>query len=137
MPSPTTFTDVDLVATEADLEDEIGGTTALANIRPPDWTDCERARQRAFDRVIAALARRTPPIREGDLARMAELRDAVIYGALAILYSQAMTTGDEDALFTSKRDYYDKRFADEIAGLTPTLAGDLRGATQSFAVERR
>lgn len=132
-----TSIDVDDVCDEATLANEVGGLEALKSLLPDGWADSSVPRQRALERIILALRRRTPPILDVDLANVEELRDAVIYGALEHIYSTAVTSGGEDSVFEKKRKHFEDRWEDEIAGLNPTLSGDVRGATQSFSHERR
>jgi hypothetical protein len=127
--------DVNTVATDADLEQEIGGPEQLANILPREWTDAEQARQRALALTLKALRRRTPPIVEGSLSDVTELEDAVVYGALEHLYRMAMASGS--ANYAELRKLYHGKFEDEVSGLTPTLNGENRGTANSISLERR
>ncbi len=130
--------DVDTVCTDADLDEFLGGQLSSGqHLMPKAWVSAEPARQYALDRVMAALARRTPPIREADLADKTELRVAVLFGAAEHLHMLSASSGSDAELFAFKAKEFGKRFDAEVNGLTPTLVGGLRGSTYSFAISRR
>ena len=130
--------DVDDVCTHDQLNEFLGGhLTSKQNLQPSAWGDSEPARQRALDRVLNALKRRTPPIREADLQDVTELREAVKLGAAEHLHMIATTSGADAELFAFKAKAFGKQFEDEINGLSPTLTGGGRGSTYSFAISRR
>ncbi len=130
--------DVDTVCTDEQLDEFLGGhLTTSQNLRPQAWTDCRPARQHALDRILGALRRRTPPIRETDLQDVTELRTAVKLGAAEHLHMLAATSGDAAEVFAFKAKKYAQDFESEINGLTPTLVGSLRGSTYSFGISRR
>lgn len=127
---------IDDICSETDVANEVGGAAALSRLIPAAWSGATTiARERARDEVLRALLRRTPPIREGDLADVSELKTAVVAGTLEHLYRIAATT--PDSIHWENRRVYADRFQEEIDGCTPTLNGDLRGAALSFATERR
>lgn len=129
---------IDDVCTDEELDDFLGGHLAAGqHLRPKAWTTAEVARQFALDRIVSALARRTPPIREADLADKTELRYAVQLGAAEHLCMLATSNGNDAELFAFKAKRYGKQFEDEINGLTPTLVGGQRGSTFSFSITRR
>lgn len=127
---------IDDVCTEADLEQEVGGSAVLQSLIPSEWSgSAQKAREDALDDVVRALRRRTPPIREADLADVTELKMAVKFGALERLYRLAMTTSG--SVHAEHRRLYSDRFSDEVNGLSPTLTDDTRGAVMSIAFHRR
>lgn len=127
---------VDDVCTHQDLADEIGGTTALADLLPADWSGAStKARERALADVLRVLAKRSPPVRAADLADVTELKAAVAYGAAEFLYRWAATT--PDSIHESRRKLYSDLYEGEIEGLAPTLIDDLRGTVNTITVSRR
>jgi len=130
--------DVESVCTEAELASYLAGQlTGQTRLLPPDWPDATQARQQALDEVLEALRRRVPPIREGDLSNVAELKRAVLYGAEKWLLWHSLTSAGPDSVFAFKYSVAAKRFEAEMAGLTPTVTGILRGNATSFAISRR
>ncbi len=130
--------DVETVCTEADLGDYLGDQlTAQSRILPSTWTDASKARQQALDEVLTALSRRTPPIREADLATPTELKRAVQYGAEMWLLWHSLTTAGQDSVLAFKYSEARKRFSAEVNGLTPTVSGGLRGSSFGFGISRR
>lgn len=133
-------TDVDTVATDADVNDFLGGQVFSqgSSLVPVDWGDTVKiARQHAFDRALEALRRRTPPINEFDLADKTELKRAVIYGTAEHLYRLAMTSTGQADVFGWHAQFWGDKFEAEITGLTPTLSGGLRGTAASIEISRR
>lgn len=129
---------VETVCTHAQLDEFLGGhLTANQRLQPAAWVDSLPARQYALDRVVGALKRRTPPILEGDLSNVTELRFAVMVGAAEHLHMLAASGGGDVELFAFKAKTYAKQFEDEINGLSPTLVGGSRGSTFSFSIARR
>lgn len=129
--------DVETVCTEAQFADYLRGQlTSGTKLASPN-TDSSGARQQALDDILAALARRTPPIRESDLATPSELKRAVQFGAEMWLLYAGLTTAGPESMLAFKYSEARKRFTQEIDGLTPTLVGGLRGSTYSFGVSRR
>lgn len=111
---------VDLVCTHADLGDHVG-LANLENALPAEWGGSSApARAGALRDVLKSLARRTPPILEGDLQDPTELRDAVAYGALERIYRSAMTT--PDSVWATQRKVFDERFKAEVLSLQVTVS---------------
>lgn len=130
--------DVDTVCTEEELTDYLQGQlTSQTKLLPPGQADATKQRQQALDGVLRALSRRTPPIRETDLATPAELKTAVLYGAEMWLRSGNLTNASPESAMFFQYNEAKKRFSAEIDGMTPTLTGGLRGSTFSFAISRR
>lgn len=126
--------DVENVCTHGDLDAEVKGK--LDRLLPSSYGGSSRpVRDVALRRVLAALTRRTPPIREGDLQNPSELKDAVAFCAAEELYREAIT-GPDSVHAIQWRAYRDKANL-ELTSMAPTLQGDLRGAVLSFSVERR
>lgn len=128
--------DVETVCTEAQLADYLSQLSAGQKLLPSS-TDSSKVRQQALDDVLAALARRTPPIREYDLATPSELKRAVQFGAEMWLLYGGLTTASPESMLAFKYSEARKRFSAEIDGLTPTLVGGLRGNAFSFGISRR
>lgn len=129
--------DIETVCTHQDLADETpGGVDELRNIIPLNANGSSLLyRQKALRDTLEALARRTPPIRQGDLQDVTELRAAVAYGALEQLYLSAIT--GPDSVFALKHKHFAGKFKAETSGLTPTVGGGSRGSAFSFSTERR
>lgn len=133
----TTTINVENVATEAELADEIGGMTELLPLLPKDAPVSLTFRQKALEETIKVLSRRTPPIRDADISIPKELRDCVVYGALARIYENNMTQGNPDSLWTKKAQTWRDRYISELSSLQPTLGDDVRGPSMSMTVHRR
>lgn len=130
--------DVETVCTEAQLQSYLGSAlTGPSTILPKGWTDCEPARVQALADVLKTLSRRMPPIREADIGTPSELADAVKYGAEKWLLWHAMNAAGDQSIFAFKYKVAEKRFDSEVEGLTPTLAGGVRGAVSGFSFSRR
>lgn len=129
---------VESVCTEAELATYLAGQlSGQMRILPAGWTDATQARTQALDDVLRALERRTPPIREADLAQPTELRRAVQYGAEMWLFYHSLTGAAEGSLLPFRYSEAKKRFQSEVDGMMPTLSGGARGSTFSFGVSRR
>lgn len=128
---------VDDVCTHAQLANEVGGEDELENILPTSYAGSSATpRTLALSDVVKSLSRRTPPIREGDLQDVTQLRDAVAYGALERIYRAAMT--GPDSPHAALQRVYERKYQAECLGLTPTLAADgARGSAFSITMERR
>lgn len=133
--------DVDTIATDDDLAEELGGVAFLQNLIPDDWTDsagqrvAKKARQRALDDVLLFLRRRIPPVIEADLRDPTELKQSVIYGAIERLNAMSMHSVTD--VFGSRRAHYQKMFRAEVDGLNPTVPEGLRSPPASITVARR
>ena len=127
--------DVETVCTDAELADECGGPVELARLIPKGTANASTQRAAALRDTLKSLRLRRPPINEGDLSDVTELRDAVTFGALERLYLLAMTT--KDSVFGVKHEKYQKRFAAELASLSPTVGGSASGGGGSITIERR
>lgn len=131
--------DVDTIATDEDLDSELGGTgiaplDALSILLRPGTTTARAARVKALERVLESLARRSPPVREAALLDVAQLQRAVVLGALEQLLEQAMTSDGD--VFAVRRRLFAQRFAAELAGLTPRLSGGGRVVIGMSVVRR-
>lgn len=131
--------DVNIYATHQDLVDELGGSERkLRQLLPPDAdpSDPSKAvREGAARDTFKALGRRTPPITPGMVAVPSELRDAVVYGALARLYRGAITV-DGDANSLLWRDYQ-RRFDGEVSGVRLSITGGPSTFPMSMPMIRR
>lgn len=129
---------VDSVCTEEELATYLQGQlTTQTKLLPPGQTDASAQRTQALEDVLRALSRRTPPIRETDLAIPAELKHAVKYGAEMWLLYWGLTNASPDSVLPFRYSEAKKRFAAEIDGLTPTLTGGFRGNSSGFGIFRR
>lgn len=135
-----TIVDVDLITDDDGFDEWLGGQVHSEDMRlaPDSWEGSSKpARQYALDRILEALRRRTPPIRWGDLEDKSELRLAVYYGAAEHMYQLAMSTGATPDVYEKHREMWEKKFDNEVSGLTPSLIGGLRGTANSFGISRR
>ena len=126
--------DVDDVATDLDITDEIGEVPFGRLAR--DSSDGQKARQRALDDVLDKLRNRVPPIRETDLSDISELRFVVVYGAVARLYRSSMTTGDGSDVNSAKFQFYNKQYERRSDELRPTVTGNRIAAPASIKLNR-
>jgi len=123
--------DVNDIATDVDLDDELGGqTTSGITLRPRAWSSCQPARQFALDGMLKLFDRVYPAIGEAQVLAysptngvggIAALKDGVVWGAAARLYWLAMTSGSQGALFYELNRGYEKRFADEVRRLADAI----------------
>jgi hypothetical protein len=143
-------TNVDTVATDADLQVWTGGKRKLQDLLPDEaeWFQTPASdydydgnpkvatipRQRALDDVLVSLAKRRPPIRESDLLDVTQLRNAVVYGALAIVYGAAVQ--HEDSPNVERAKTFRKMFADEVAGLQPDVQAGATASSLTIRISR-
>jgi hypothetical protein len=131
---------VETVLTHDQLANAPGlGPAALANILAKSFGGSSATvREEALRLTLKTLSRRSPPIWEESISDPTELRDAVMYGALEIIYGAAMTTAGVDSIFAMKRKTYDDRFKAELQGLQPTVSDGVRApAGLGIVMERR
>lgn len=127
---------VEEVVTHDQLADEVGGAAALAQLLPDEWAgDSTKARQSALDRVVAALGRRAPPIRETDLRDVTELKRAVLLGSAEHVFRMGMHAPDD--AFGSRQRVYERDFWSEVNALQPTVNDGGQGAVMSIGFYRR
>lgn len=130
--------DVDTVATDADVDIELGGQLlAHVTLLPQDWTDIKAFRQRALDIATDALKRRTPPIFESDISDVTELRRAVVYGSCEKLYELALTNAADGEVFHAKWMHYKAMFRREVESLVITGPQSQRIVSRSPSISRR
>ena len=136
--------DVDSIATDADLDEFLGGQAlAGANMVPRAWRDgadeptLRPARQWALEQILAAMRRRSPPIDPAQLADVSQLKQAILLGASERLYRLAMTGAGQAEVAYYQANAYAAQFASEINNLAPTLTGGVRATMRSRAVYRR
>jgi hypothetical protein len=124
--------DVDDICTDATLEEYTLGRSNLTEIIPAEWLDDDDnktaliGRQNALRFILEGLARRRPPIRETDLLVPSELKVAVAYRTLSMLYGGAITY--EEGPFSKQAARFDKLFSQEMTSLQPSVRA---GATTS------
>ena len=125
--------DVDSVATDEDLEQYTLGADRLQSLLATTdwWVDladeakgktAKPARQKALDLVLKALDRRRPRISPEQLLDVTQLKDAVCYGALEILYRGAVD--HEGSPNVARASAFAKKFGDETSSLQPDLASN-------------
>jgi hypothetical protein len=132
--------DVEGVATDADLAGELGSDEALLNlVTDPDADPSTTliARQRALGEVLDGLRNRTPPVYEADLSDVTELSRVVVYGAIARLYRNNITTGTEEDVSAAKHKIYQRLFESSVNALRPTVQGSYVSGGRSIAFSRR
>lgn len=136
------------VATDADLEKYTLGRRNLQMLLPEEWaTDPEEdsddetnpklatiALQTALDDVLKHLSRRRPPIRENDIVYPEELKQAVCYGALEILYRGAADHEDSPNYKRAKR--YGELFAGEKNSLQPEVRAGSTASSMTIRMSR-
>lgn len=128
---------IESVATDQDLADAVGGFPVLFNLLPREWNESGLTiRQKKLDEVLRYLLRRSPPIYEGYLSDVTELKDAVIWGSLAELHLMAVTGGPDDPhRFQSKE--YTAKYKAELDSMAPTLSTGERMETGMITISRR
>lgn len=115
--------DVEDIATDQDLIDRLAGTSNLQDILPDDWLDqsgnktAKPARLAILGDVLKALTRRRPPVREADLLDPTELKDAVCFGALEMLFLNAASY--ENSPYPKKQKYWGDKYKSEVLALAP------------------
>lgn len=130
--------DVESVCTDVQLDEYLGGRlNATLNLLPSAWDDALPARAFALRRTLQAMARRSPPILEGDISDPTQLHDAVLFGSCARLYDLGMTSGGESELFYLQAKRYDQKFRDELASLVITTPEAHRAVSRAPALYRR
>lgn len=119
----TTTLDPDDIATEAQLDEYLGGQLrGHTGLLPPSWEDAKPARRFALESVMAHLRRLAVPIYEHHLLDPTELRDAVLFGAAAHLYRLAITRGGDVEVFAVLEKRYSDLFKTEVATLAPKVS---------------
>lgn len=126
--------DVNTVATDADLANEIGGIGKLDRAMKVE-ADRDQKRARALDDVLEELQTRSPAVRAEDLADPTELRRAVVARALQLICRAATAVpGDTWHML---RDEYAREFK-RYSSANFTLQDNLRGPGGfSIDLERR
>ena len=132
----STLIDVQEVATDGDLETEIT-KKEFCRLAGDDTEAGKDARQLALDDILYQLANRVPPIQEGDLAFITELKIATVYGAVARMYRNRITTGDNDDVNFTKSKLYQKLFDSRSGQLRPQVSNQQLAGPSSITVHRR
>ncbi len=127
--------DVDAIATDADLVNEVQSSTKIAELTRETSGSAKAARQQALDDILRHLSRRTPPIVESSLSIPAELKMCVVYGALERLYRRQMNEAGDQA--GTQQKIYMRKYDSEVSAILPTIAGGARGSAFSIAISRR
>lgn len=133
---------IDSVLTHQELADEVGGTQVLEPLLSKQLEETvtvgdrtKAIREAALSEVLDALRVRVPPINEGDLSDVTQLRRSVLFNALARIYRMSMSV-EGDAFYLLWSDY-SKRYKAEITALKPLLRGNPIGSVFSIALNRR
>lgn len=129
-----TTLDVDDIATDAHLSALPGSASKISRAMPV-LADRDAIRAASLQDVVNALQTRTPPIYETDLADPTELRDAVVYRSLTVIFRTARSTAG-DSFDLLARDY-DREYQSAVRR-SYTVAGSLTGPSGfTFSLERR
>lgn len=133
--------DVESVCTDKDLEVHTLGHSRLQALLPEEeeWLDgnvktAAPARKRVLLEVMAALEKRRPPIRESDILHPSDLREAVCFGALAILYRGAIEHDDSPNI--AKASHFQKAYIAELSSLQPRVSAGVTASSISARVSR-
>lgn len=130
--------DVEDVCTDAQLDEYLGGRlTATLNMLPTAWADASPAREYALRRTLLSLERRSPPIREADIADVTELHDAVVFGAAARIYDLSITSAGESEVMFHQARRYEQMWRDELANIVITGPESQRIVSRAPAIYRR
>lgn len=124
------------VALVDDVAAELGSQEVVDSLETVT-SNASSAMQWALDEALWHLRNRVPPIADSDLADVTELKMIVVYGAIARLYRQNITTGMGDDVSSAKHDIYNKMFSQRLSSLRPTLAASMVAAPASIALHRR
>jgi hypothetical protein len=127
--------DIADVCTDADLEKQLLGASNLLKLIPDEWDgEATIARQEILDRVLSALVRRRPPIRDTDIVDPSELKTVVMYGTLEMLYLSQAT--HEESPFMKLGKHYGQRFSQELNSLQPTVHAGVTTSSLSVRISR-
>ena len=129
----------DDVLAEADLDADYlaGMLNSHIQVLPDSIANTNAIRASILRIILKHLERRTPPIREADIADPTELRDAMAYGTLEQLYEHAMTGGGDGQRFYVLMEKYGKLFRTELNSLQITTSTNERARNQAPAIFRR
>jgi hypothetical protein len=131
-----TIINVDSVATDQDLIDEMGGSEKLVStLRTQAARDGYRAN--AWSDVVGALATRSPPVRESDLVDPTELKMAVVYRVLSKACFQAATSAKEEDVFHARALRYANEYKAAVARNVTVSPGVTSPSGNTFSWERR
>lgn len=133
-----TLIDVESVLTHLELDNYLGGKLGAGmHLAPQHDLDTRLTRTEALDAILSHLASRLPPIYEADIARPAELKQALKHGAAEMIYRFAMTSGANAELFHALMKSEGVKFGDQINALRPTVAGNVQATAWSVGISRR
>lgn len=125
---------VEDIAKDEDLQDEVGGLSALVLIEP-ELEVRNAARQAALGEVEESLMGRSPPVAPGELSDPAQLKGAVVFGALMRMCFNAMTV--EGSVHQIKGQHYAGRFKGALARSFALKSAASSPSGGSFRMERR
>jgi hypothetical protein len=133
---PTVSTDIDDVVTDNDLVLEAGTIDKLNNIMA-----VATARRLVLERTLAdvldSLRNRVPPIHEGSLQDVSELKRVVTYGAMADMHRKQITIGGNDDVSANMARMYQKLYESTRDALRPTVSSGQIAAPFGIALHRR
>lgn len=124
------------VCTHDQIVEEIGSHKQLGQLLPSERNgSTELDRRIALRDVLAALAKRTPPVTEDLIANPADLTRAVTYATCARLYRMGIVeVGDA---FAVRFKHFTKLLEDEIETMPITSTGGSQINPAAIAVFRR
>jgi hypothetical protein len=131
----TTYLDVDTIATDADLIAEVSSKARLDRAMP-DVAQRDAIRARALQDVVDALATRSPPLRDTDLANPTELKQPVVNRSLSKIILSAVAV-DGDVHSTLHRAYEREYQAAVRRSFTLAPDGAAGSSGFTFRLERR
>lgn len=126
--------DVNMIATDLDLANEVGDAARLARA-VPKVERRDAIRQAALQDVVSALQTRTPPILENMLVDPTELRKAVVYRALSKIFLAGVAIDGDTHAYLSAR--YEKEYLGAVRGSFSVAPGVAGPSGWSFSWERR
>ena len=130
-----TVLNVDTIATDADLIAEVASKARLDRAMP-DVAQRDAIRAQALQDVVDALATRSPPVRDTQLADPTELKQSVVYRSLAKIFLSAIAVdGDVHSMLNRA---YEREYQAAVRRsftLSPDGAAGSSGFT--FRMERR
>ncbi len=130
----TTALIVNNIATDADLSALPGSAAKVARAMPAVG-DRDAVRASALQDVVDALLTRSPAIREADLTDATQLKNAVVYRSLSIIFRSARTVAG-DSFDMLARDY-EREYQTAVRRSYTVTTNQSSPGGFSFSVERR
>lgn len=130
----TTTLNVENIATDADLS-AVPGSGALVTRAMPVQSARDAIRASALQDVVDALASRSPPVADTDLTYPAELKNAVVYRSLHVIFRSARTgAGDHWDLLAKD---YEREYRTAVGRSYTVSSNQSSPGGFSFSMERR